>query len=167
MQRHQICLAAHLPIKQAWRVALHRESAGRVRLVLGVNHQSLVACPQIGRQLRVDLPGRSEKQREQALANSDGQAAQGLCQGAVGSDFRGEARASARKWTRSSQALLPSRAFPGHMVRLVAHQARGLIYTSRLPADKPYIATGTVGRLAAAALSTLNIVALLIVAFLV
>ena len=58
--------------------------------------------------------------------------------------------------------VVPSPAFPGHMVRLIAHQMPGLIYTSRLPADKPYLAAGPVGRAAAAALAALNVAALLI-----
>jgi len=57
--------------------------------------------------------------------------------------------------------VFSSRAFPGHMVRLVAHQAPGLVYTSRLPADKPYIAASGSGRVVAAGLSVLNVVALL------
>ena len=39
-----------------------------------------------------------------------------------------------------------SPAFPGHMARLVAHQLPGLVYTSRLPADKPYRGAGIGGR---------------------
>ena len=58
--------------------------------------------------------------------------------------------------------VIASAAFPAHMVRLVAHQAPGLIYTSRLPADKPYVGAGVAGRAAAAALATLNLAALLI-----
>jgi hypothetical protein len=58
--------------------------------------------------------------------------------------------------------VIPSPAFPGHMVRLVAHQLPGLIYTSRLPADKPYVAAGAGGRVAASALAVLNVAALLI-----
>ena len=58
--------------------------------------------------------------------------------------------------------VFPSSAFPGHMVRLVAHQAPGLIYTSRLPADKPYVGVGVPGRAVAAGLAVLNVVALLL-----
>lgn len=57
--------------------------------------------------------------------------------------------------------VFPSPAFPGHVVRLVVHQLPGLVYTSRLPADKPYVATGAAGRVAAAALAVLNVTALL------
>lgn len=52
--------------------------------------------------------------------------------------------------------------FPGHMVRLIAHQLPGLVYVSRLPADKPLIARDAIGRALAASLRTLNVAALLI-----
>lgn len=55
-----------------------------------------------------------------------------------------------------------SPAFPAHLARLVAHQAPGLIYTSRLPADKPYVGRGAPGRLVASVLAVLNVAALLL-----
>lgn len=55
-----------------------------------------------------------------------------------------------------------SAAFPGHMTRLVAHQFAGLVYTSRLPADKPYRGAGVSGRAMRAGLTFLNVAALLI-----
>jgi hypothetical protein len=57
--------------------------------------------------------------------------------------------------------VIPSAAFPGHMVRLVVHQLPGLVYTSRLPADKPYVGTGLGGRAMRGGLTLLNGLALL------
>ena len=50
--------------------------------------------------------------------------------------------------------------FPGHMVRLVAKQLPGLVYVSRLPADKPLIAHTAVESALAVTLRALNIGAL-------
>ncbi|MBI3402950.1 MAG: hypothetical protein HY048_16165 [Acidobacteria bacterium] len=52
--------------------------------------------------------------------------------------------------------------FPGHMIRLVAMQLPGLIYVSRLPADKPLIAHTPIESTLAVALRALNLAALLI-----
>ena len=57
--------------------------------------------------------------------------------------------------------VIPSPAFPAHMLRLVAHQLPGLVYTSRLPADRPYTGTGVGGRAMRTALTVLNGLALL------
>jgi len=52
--------------------------------------------------------------------------------------------------------------FPGHMVRLIAMQLPGLVYVSRLPADKPLIAHTTLESALAAGLRALNVAVLLI-----
>jgi hypothetical protein len=52
--------------------------------------------------------------------------------------------------------------FPGHMVRLIATQLPGLVYVSRLPADKPFIAHGPAQQALALGLRGLNVLALLI-----
>lgn len=52
--------------------------------------------------------------------------------------------------------------FPGHLVRLIAKQLPGLVYVSRLPADKPLVAHDAVESVVAVTLRALNIVALLI-----
>jgi hypothetical protein len=58
--------------------------------------------------------------------------------------------------------VFTSRQFPGHMIHLIAHQLPGLVYVSRLPADKPLVARDVAGRALGASLRALNVVALLI-----
>ena len=52
--------------------------------------------------------------------------------------------------------------FPGHMARLIGTQLPGLVYVSRLPADKPLIAHGPAQHALALGLRGLNVLALLI-----
>ena len=52
--------------------------------------------------------------------------------------------------------------FPAHMMRLVAMQLPGLVYVSRLPADKPLIAHTAIESALAVSLQALNVAVLLI-----
>jgi len=58
--------------------------------------------------------------------------------------------------------VLRSPRFPGHMARLIATQLPGLVYVSRLPADKPLIPRGAAQQLLALGLRGLNLLALLV-----
>jgi hypothetical protein len=52
--------------------------------------------------------------------------------------------------------VVTSRAFPAHLLRLVALRLPGLVYVSRLPADQPYPGSGVAARAVRAALAVLN-----------
>jgi hypothetical protein len=52
--------------------------------------------------------------------------------------------------------------FPGHMVRMVAMQLPGLVYVSRLPADRPLVARTAIESVFAVTLRALNVAVLLI-----
>lgn len=56
--------------------------------------------------------------------------------------------------------VLPSRQFPPLMARAIVKRLPGLVYASRLPADKPFVGHNSAGRVFAAALRALNIAAL-------
>jgi hypothetical protein len=59
-------------------------------------------------------------------------------------------------------SVVTSRAFPGHVLRLVTLRLPGLVYVSRLPADQPYPGSDVVARAARAVLAALNSLALLL-----
>jgi hypothetical protein len=56
--------------------------------------------------------------------------------------------------------VIPSRQFVPLMTRAMIKRLPGFVYTSRLPADKPFVGESAAGRIFAAALRVLNIAAL-------
>jgi hypothetical protein len=56
--------------------------------------------------------------------------------------------------------VLPSSQFPPLMARAIVKRAPGLVYSSRLPADKPFVPHSGAGQILAAALRVLNVAAL-------
>ena len=57
--------------------------------------------------------------------------------------------------------VFASEAFPGHLLRVIAHQLPGLVYVSRLPADEPYTREGLAGRVTQAGVAVANAAMLL------
>ncbi|MBI3491824.1 MAG: glycosyltransferase family 39 protein [Acidobacteria bacterium] len=58
--------------------------------------------------------------------------------------------------------VIPSRQFPSLFIKAVLKRLPGLVYTSRLPADKPLVPRGAAQSLLASGLRVLNVAALLI-----
>jgi hypothetical protein len=59
-------------------------------------------------------------------------------------------------------AVIPSRAFPAHLIRLARLRLPGLVYVSRLPADMPFPGDGFAASVARGGLALLNVGALLL-----